>query len=70
MSEEEELDQQLRRALEARRELEVEKLRLKMKAVCGPGGAEMKRPKIQVPYSPQQSGSFSLGPRHKKFRSE
>lgn len=56
LSEEEELDLQLRRALEMRRELEVEKLRTKMKAVCGPNGTELKRKKIQVPYSPQQSG--------------
>ena len=46
LTEEEELDQQLRRALEVRREQEVDRLRTKMKAVCGPNGTELKRKKI------------------------
>jgi hypothetical protein len=40
------LDQQLRRALESKREQEVEKLRTKMKAVCGPNGSELRKKKI------------------------
>ena len=46
LTEEEELDQQLRRALESKREQEVEKLRTKMKAVCGPNGSELRKKKI------------------------
>jgi hypothetical protein len=52
---EEDIDLTLRRAEDHRRELQVERLRLKMKAVCGPGGSDKKRKKITVPYSPNAS---------------
>jgi hypothetical protein len=46
------LDEHLKRMYDQKREQKVERLRQKMKAVCGPGGSDLKPKKIAVPYSP------------------